>query len=218
MLIGAPELRATTPALGDAIGKVGWTGFGVVSVLLVGVVTVMQRYRADRRDQWWKRAQWALDLTLLKDETSAALGFTVLTYLANSKLAQHDESTMLREAADGALARKGPPRPQSDLTVGPPPDDRRVPRSGPADDRPRTVVSADGVGRWLDAVKGSEPGEGSGVAAGASASASDVVDKGEQVPTRVQVQAANLREITDINLHMQTPDWVRDIAASGHGH
>ncbi|GMA89431.1 hypothetical protein GCM10025868_46810 [Angustibacter aerolatus] len=37
------------------------------------------------REQWWKRAQWAMDLTQSGVESKKALGLAVLTYLGTSE-------------------------------------------------------------------------------------------------------------------------------------
>ena len=44
----------------SALGPIA-TGLAALVALIVGTVTIAQRSRADRCDQWWKRAQWAID-------------------------------------------------------------------------------------------------------------------------------------------------------------
>lgn len=73
------------------------TGLAATVALIVGVATVRQRTKADRRDQWWKRAQWALDLALCGNN-SAVIGLSVLEHLAESDLAGPDEAEMLEAA------------------------------------------------------------------------------------------------------------------------
>lgn len=75
------------------------TATAAVIALVVGVVTVVQRGRADRRAEWWRRAQWALDLSIDEDPRRARVGVAVATYLAESPLAGPDEAAMLRAAA-----------------------------------------------------------------------------------------------------------------------
>ena len=76
------------------------TGLAALVALAVGLVTVLQRREADRRDQWWKRAQWALDLVLSPSESEprAAVGFAVLERVAASGLARHEELLVLEAA------------------------------------------------------------------------------------------------------------------------
>jgi len=75
-----------------------------VVALAVGVRTVRQRTEADRRDQWWKRAQWALDLALEPDADKQLVGFQVLRYLARSKLATFEELELLDAVAVPSFA------------------------------------------------------------------------------------------------------------------
>ncbi|WP_460446343.1 hypothetical protein [Angustibacter aerolatus] len=59
---------------------------------------VAQQREAASREQWWKRAQWAMDLTQSGVESKKALGLAVLTYLGTSELAGADEAAMLEPA------------------------------------------------------------------------------------------------------------------------
>jgi hypothetical protein len=76
------------------------TGLVALVALTVGLFTVRQRREADRRDQWWKRAQWALDLVLepSEDEGKATVGFAMLERLADSDLARKEELLILEAA------------------------------------------------------------------------------------------------------------------------
>lgn len=76
------------------------TGMAALVALTVGLFTLRQRQEADRRDQWWKRAQWALDLVLepSEDEGKATVGFAVLERLADSDLARKEELLILEAA------------------------------------------------------------------------------------------------------------------------
>lgn len=81
----------------DTISKLGpiATALAAVVALIVGVIAVTQKSRADRRDQWWKRAQWAIEQTFTDNEEQQALGFRVLQVLADSKLASPEEIVLL---------------------------------------------------------------------------------------------------------------------------
>jgi hypothetical protein len=74
--------------------------------LFVGLRTVRQRDRADRRAQWWKRAQWATDLTLSDDPHRRELGYTALEVLAGSSLAGPEELDLLDVALTVELSRR----------------------------------------------------------------------------------------------------------------
>ena len=74
--------------------------------LFVGLRTIRQRDLADRRDQWWKRYQWATDLTLAEDVHRRDLGLRVLELLAASRLAGEEEIDLLDEAVTAELDRR----------------------------------------------------------------------------------------------------------------
>ena len=74
--------------------------------LFVGLRTVRQRDLADRRDQWWKRYQWATGLTLDPDEHLQDLGFRALELLAGSELAGQEEIELLDAALTAALEKR----------------------------------------------------------------------------------------------------------------
>ena len=79
----------------------------VASVALyVGLRTVRQRDRADRRDQWWKRMQWATDLTLSDDLHRQELGYAAIDLLGRSSLAGHEELALLDVALTAELQRR----------------------------------------------------------------------------------------------------------------
>lgn len=73
----------------DVLARLGpvATAAAAVVALAVGLGTVRQRDRADARDQWWRRAQWALDLTLADDVQVVRRGYAVLSHLTGSDLA-----------------------------------------------------------------------------------------------------------------------------------
>ena len=73
--------------------------FGVV---LVAYLTYRQRSRADRRDQWWKRAQWAIDSALNDADPQRRLaGLKVLVQLIGSDLATAEDAELMSALAVG---------------------------------------------------------------------------------------------------------------------
>jgi len=62
-----------------------------------------QRERAERKSQWWARAQWALDLTLSQDPEARVVGYDMLEALANSEWAEEHEADLIAAATDRAL-------------------------------------------------------------------------------------------------------------------
>jgi hypothetical protein len=57
--------------------------------------TLAQRRQADRRDQWWKRTQWAIDLAMDRDFSRAVVGLVALKHLAASDLCTDEDYEML---------------------------------------------------------------------------------------------------------------------------
>ncbi len=73
--------------------------FGVV---LVAFLAYRQRDRADRRDQWWKRAQWAIDAALNDADPQRRLaGLKVLVQLIGSDLATAEDADLMSAIAVG---------------------------------------------------------------------------------------------------------------------
>ncbi|MFE5836890.1 hypothetical protein [Arthrobacter sp. NPDC056493] len=54
-----------------------------------------QRREADRRDQWWKRTQWAIDLAMDRDFSRAVVGLVALKHLGASDLCTDEDYEML---------------------------------------------------------------------------------------------------------------------------
>ena len=71
------------------------TGVAALVALIIGTVTIWQKYQADRRDHWWKRAKWSLDLTMRGDPIAQQIGLHALEYLGKSELTKYDEAMML---------------------------------------------------------------------------------------------------------------------------
>ncbi len=72
---------------------------GAALLVLIGAgITIRQRDRSDRKDQWWKRTQWALDLTLHPDDFASELGYAGLAEQARSRLADAEDLRFLSVA------------------------------------------------------------------------------------------------------------------------
>lgn len=73
--------------------------FGVV---LVAYLTYRQKSQADRRDQWWKRAQWGIDSALSDADPQRRLaGMKVLVQLIGSDLATAEDAELMSALAVG---------------------------------------------------------------------------------------------------------------------
>jgi len=73
------------------------TGGAAIFVLLGAGLTIRQRSRADRKDQWWKRTQWAFDLLLTREEDHQVLGLQVLAQQASAKAADKEDGAFIAE-------------------------------------------------------------------------------------------------------------------------
>jgi len=73
--------------------------FGVV---LVAYLTYRQKAHADKRDQWWKRAQWGIDSALDGAEPQRRLaGMRLLVQLIGSNLATPEDAELMSGLAVG---------------------------------------------------------------------------------------------------------------------
>jgi hypothetical protein len=66
-----------------------------VIAALIAWRTLAQRREADRRDQWWKRTQWAIDLAMEPDFSRAVVGLVALKHLAASDLCTDEDYELL---------------------------------------------------------------------------------------------------------------------------
>lgn len=74
----------------------------LVGALIAGVIawrSLIQRTKADRQDQWWKRAQWAMDTAIDQDPRRQLVGLAALDQLAESELIGAEEIDFLAKVA-----------------------------------------------------------------------------------------------------------------------
>lgn len=105
----------------DSLSRLGPAATALVALvaLIVGVVTVRQRGEADRRDQWWKRAQWAIDHALDDRSTDhRTAGLKVLGTLSRSRLARDEELELLASLGLDELTELAPTDELLDDDVG----------------------------------------------------------------------------------------------------
>ncbi|GAA1881370.1 hypothetical protein GCM10009715_29670 [Paeniglutamicibacter psychrophenolicus] len=68
-------------------------------VVLVAYLAYLQRAKADKRDQWWKRAQWGIESALSDDPARQEVGVIVLDNLDRSGLATREDAALFNEVA-----------------------------------------------------------------------------------------------------------------------
>ncbi|WP_461188327.1 hypothetical protein [Arthrobacter sp. Z4-13] len=84
------------------LGAASLAPLATFGVVLVAYLTYRQRSRADRRDQWWKRAQWAIDSALNDADPQRRLaGLKVLVQLIGSDLATEEDADLMSALAVG---------------------------------------------------------------------------------------------------------------------
>lgn len=77
-----------------------WLSFvgGFLGGFLGAVATLFAarlREKGAKREEWWRRVQWAADLALGDDPRSQAAGLNILGKLAGSPLATDDDAQLL---------------------------------------------------------------------------------------------------------------------------
>lgn len=78
---------------------------GLAPVATFGVVMVafrayQQRLEADRRSEWWKRAQWAIDASFNEDPQRRLTGLVILNELRASSLATAEDQKLFGVVAE----------------------------------------------------------------------------------------------------------------------
>ena len=68
-------------------------------LVLVGVLfTIRQRDRADRKEQWWKRVEWAAAAVASDEERRRCMGMSMLTALVAASVAVDPDDARLLQA------------------------------------------------------------------------------------------------------------------------
>lgn len=94
--------------LSEWIRTPGFGGAAAVVAAAIAYAGVRRNARvqreASRKEQWWDRAKWALDLTLSNVPEEREVGYAMLDALADSEWAQEHESDVIAAATEPALA------------------------------------------------------------------------------------------------------------------
>lgn len=111
--------RATEVLEGLDVDEVTWfsawlqsAGFGGLAAIVAATIAfgaarqgARRQERADRKNHWWARAQWALDATLHDSSANKKIGYDVLTALGRSEWADEHESDVIEAATRSVLSR-----------------------------------------------------------------------------------------------------------------
>jgi hypothetical protein len=83
---------------------VPWATLIVAAVaLVVGSVTIWQKWRNDERDAWWKRAQWAIDKSLSADPNERNIGSEAMALFAFDSAVSDNDVRVLQVALRRAV-------------------------------------------------------------------------------------------------------------------
>ncbi|MCS5717861.1 hypothetical protein N1027_06905 [Herbiconiux sp. CPCC 205763] len=115
-------MQALSPSDWAASWFLPWAqtpGFGGVAAVVAAMIAFaasrhqarLQR-AAQRKEQWWKRAEWALNLTFNDDATRSEVGIALLEALASSEWAGEHEDDVIAAVIDHPITR-----PRGDLTI-----------------------------------------------------------------------------------------------------
>jgi hypothetical protein len=86
-----------------AVPAQAWVTLIVGSFATIGALaTWQQRYQADRRSEWWRRTQWAIERTFSNNETEGVLGWNLLAAQVGSSLATRDDADVVQVVAEHA--------------------------------------------------------------------------------------------------------------------
>ncbi len=83
-------------------------GIGVLGSGLAfsgAMLALRQKAANDRREAWWKRAQWAIDKSLSEDPQTRQIGAEAMLVLANDPKAMRQDLDVLDAALVRALDR-----------------------------------------------------------------------------------------------------------------
>ncbi|RFA15580.1 hypothetical protein B7R22_06410 [Subtercola boreus] len=80
----------------------GFAGSAAVVAAVIAFTTARkdrrQKERAERKAQWWSRAEWALNQVTDRDDFTAQIGLNVLDALGNSEWAGEHEGDVIAAA------------------------------------------------------------------------------------------------------------------------
>ena len=75
--------------------------FAAVLVLIGVYFTIRQKDRTDRKEQWWKRVQWAADAVMTTDTRHRCIGMSALTALiSTADVMSTDDAGLLQAIID----------------------------------------------------------------------------------------------------------------------
>lgn len=101
-------VRNDVPTAWDVLASLGPLAILVAALIaaFIGWRSMQVQAEANRRAQWWERAEWALDASMSSSMDRRVMGLGVLVLLSESTLAGEEEARILRVASNDSLAQK----------------------------------------------------------------------------------------------------------------
>ena len=101
-------VRNDAPDVWDVLASLGPLAILVAALIaaFIGWRSMQTQAEANRRSQWWERAEWALDASMSSSMDRRVIGLGVLALLAESTLAGEEEARILQVASNDGLAQK----------------------------------------------------------------------------------------------------------------
>ena len=129
MLVDWIHAAAATPAEPGRIElflrSPGFGGLAAVVAAAIAFLGVVRsnatKRKADRKQQWWDRARWALDLLLGETETARDVGVAALDALSLNEYAKVHEKELINAVLTAGLARYVTEDPAAGHTTSPGP-------------------------------------------------------------------------------------------------
>ena len=106
------SLDATVDWLREWLLSPGFGGAAAVGAAVIAFVAARRQAEvnrvASRKEQWWKRAEWALNLTLSDKSENRIVGLDTLDALSRSEWAAEHEGDVIAAATEWALGEPDP--------------------------------------------------------------------------------------------------------------
>jgi hypothetical protein len=101
-------VRNDAPDAWDVLASLGPLAILLAALIaaFIGWRSMQTQAEANRRAQWWERAEWALDASMASDLDRRVVGLGVLALLAESYLAGEEEARILQVASNDSLVQK----------------------------------------------------------------------------------------------------------------
>jgi hypothetical protein len=101
-------VRSDAPDAWDVLASLGPLAILLAALIaaFIGWRSMQTQAEANRRAQWWERAEWALDASMSSSIDRKVVGLGVLALLSESSLAGEEEARILQVASSDSLTQQ----------------------------------------------------------------------------------------------------------------